>query len=109
MERRRDVYQALADQTRRDIIHLVASKSMTPNAIAEHFDVSRQAVSNHLQVVTECGLIVAVQKGRERHYEARLDALNEVLSWIEQQRQTWTARFDKMDKLLKAGTKERKN
>ncbi|MBS1544633.1 MAG: winged helix-turn-helix transcriptional regulator [Bacteroidetes bacterium] len=106
MERRRDVYQALADQTRRDIIHLVAGKPMTPNAIAGHFDVSRQAVSNHLQVLTECGLIVAVQKGRERYYEVRLDALVEVVSWIEQQRQTWTARFDKMDKLLKSGTEE---
>jgi DNA-binding transcriptional ArsR family regulator len=103
---RRDVFQAIADPTRRDIINLVTHQALTPNALAESFEVSRQAISKHLQILTECGLIVVKQQGRERYYEARLDRLKDVAHWIEQQQQVWTARFDRIDKLLKAEGKK---
>lgn len=108
MEKRRDVFQAIADPTRRDIVNLITHQALTPNALAESFDVSRQAISKHLQVLTECGLIVVKQSGRERHYEAKLDLLEEVTDWIEHQRQVWTARFDRIDKLLQAEKKKKK-
>lgn len=103
---RRDVFQAIADPTRRDIINLITHQALTPNALSESFEVSRQAISKHLQILTECGLIVVRRQGRERHYEARLDRLRDVTHWIEQQQQVWTARFDKIDKLLKAESKK---
>jgi len=106
MEIRRDVFQAIADPTRREIIHLVTHQTLTPNALSESFDVSRQAISKHLQILTECGLIIVKQQGRERHYEAKLDLLDDVTDWVEEQRHVWNARFDRIDKLLKSENKK---
>ncbi len=103
MEIRRDVFQAIADPTRREIINLVTHQTLTPNALSERFDISRQAISKHLQMLTECGLIKVKQHGRERHYEAKLDLLDDVTNWVEQQRKVWNVRFDKIDMLLKSG------
>jgi len=98
---RRDVFQAIADPTRREIINLVAFESLNLNAIAEKFKVSRPAISQHIKILTECGLIVIHQQGRERYCEARLQSLHEVSDWIEPFRKLWTERFDKLDDLLK--------
>lgn len=97
---RRDVFQAIADPTRRDIIHLVAHKSLNLNAVAEQFDISRPAISKHIKILTECGLIVIKQQGRERYCEAKLDKLHEVSDWVEQYRKLWTQRFDALDTYL---------
>jgi DNA-binding transcriptional ArsR family regulator len=100
MEIRRDVFQAIADPTRRQIISLVARQPLNLNAIAEKFDVSRQAVSLHVKILTECGLITIKQQGRERYCEARLKKLAEVSDWVDQYRQYWTSQFNKLDKYL---------
>lgn len=100
METRRDVFQAIADPTRRDIIHLITHRSLTPNTLSQNFAVSRQAISRHLQILTECGLIRVTQQGRERYYQVRIEMLDEVTNWVEKQRQTWEARFSRIDKLL---------
>ncbi|SEW40089.1 transcriptional regulator, ArsR family [Chitinophaga sp. YR573] len=97
---RRDVFQAIADPTRREIIHLVARQSLTQNAVADHFDISRPAVSKHIKILTECGLIVIKQQGRERYCEAQLKQLNEVSAWIEQYREFWTSKLDALGKFL---------
>jgi DNA-binding transcriptional ArsR family regulator len=97
---RRDVFQAIADPTRREIIHLVARQSLTQNAVADHFDISRPAVSKHIKILTECGLIVIKQQGRERYCEAQLKQLNEVSAWIEQYREFWTGKLDALGKFL---------
>jgi DNA-binding transcriptional ArsR family regulator len=100
MEIRRDVFQAIADPTRREIIGMLAQKPLNLNTIAENFDVSRQAISLHVKILTECGLIVISKQGRERYCEAKLDKLNEVSDWIEQYRKFWTERFNALDKYL---------
>jgi DNA-binding transcriptional ArsR family regulator len=100
MEARRDVFQAIADPTRRAIIGLVVKKPLTLNAVAEKFDMSRQAVSLHVKILTECGLIVIKRQGRERYCETKLDSLNEVSKWIEQYKQHWEDRLDSMEKYL---------
>ena len=100
METRRDVFQAIADPTRREIIGLLASQSLNLNAIAEKFDVTRQAVSLHVKILTECGLIVIKQQGRERLCEAKLDKLSEVYDWVDQYRELWNLRFKSLDKYL---------
>jgi DNA-binding transcriptional ArsR family regulator len=100
MEIRRDVFQAIADPTRREIIGMLAQKPLNLNSIAENFDVSRQAISLHVKILTECGLIVISKQGRERYCEAKLDKLNEVSDWIEQYRKFWTERFNALDKYL---------
>ncbi len=100
MEMRRDVFQAIADPTRRQIISLVARQPLNLNAIAEKFDVTRQAVSLHVKILTECGLIIIRQEGRERYCEAKLQKLNEVSDWIEQNRQFWNQQFKSLDKYL---------
>ena len=100
MQTRRDVFQAIADPTRREIINLVAFQSLNLNAIAEKFDVSRPAISQHIKLLTECGLIVIKKQGRERYCEARLKQLNEVSEWIEKYRKLWAGRFDRIDDLL---------
>ena len=97
---RRDVFQAIADPTRREIINLVAHQSLNLNAIAENFDVSRPAISQHIKILTECGLIVIKKQGRERYCEAKLQQLNEVSAWIERYRQFWAERYDALDDLL---------
>lgn len=98
---RRDVFQAIADPTRREIINMIAHKSLNLNAVAEHFDVSRPAISKHIKILTECGLIVIRQQGRERYCEAKLEKLNEVSGWVEQYRQFWAAKMDALDSYLK--------
>lgn len=100
MEIRRDVFQAIADPTRREIINLIAKKSQNLNSIADNFDVSRQAISLHIKILNECGLLSIKQQGRERYCEATLHQLNEVSTWIEQYRKLWESRFDAMGTLL---------
>jgi DNA-binding transcriptional ArsR family regulator len=109
METRRDVFQAIADPTRRQIIDLVVNKSRNLNSIAENFDVSRQAISLHIKILTECGLIVIKQKGRERYCEARLNKLSEVAVWIEKYKQFYESKFDNLEKYLNKLQKNNKN
>ncbi|MEO8770241.1 MAG: metalloregulator ArsR/SmtB family transcription factor [Ferruginibacter sp.] len=97
---RRDVFQAIADPTRRAILALIASQAMTPNALAEHFDSSRQAVSNHIKILTECQLVKQEQSGREIYYHFNPKKMKEVADWIEPFRKMWDDRFDKLDKVL---------
>jgi DNA-binding transcriptional ArsR family regulator len=104
---RRDVFQALADPTRRAILLLLASQAMTPNAIAEEFDSSRQAVSKHIQMLTECDLVKQEQKGREIYYHINADKMNEVDKWIEQFRKIWETRFNQLDEVLLKMKKQR--
>ena len=100
METRRDVFQAIADPTRRAIIGMVARKPAHVNAIAEQFDVSRQAVSLHLKILSECGLLHVQQNGRERIYEAKLEKLGEVYDWVDQYRDLWTYRLNALKDLI---------
>jgi len=100
MEARRDVFQAIADPTRRKIIGMVARESCNLNAIADNFDMSRQAISLHVKILTECGLISIKQQGRERICEAKLDKLNEVSLWIDQYRQFMERKFDSLESYL---------
>ena len=100
MQTRRDVFQAIADPTRRNIIELIAAQSLNLNAIAEKFDVSRPAISQHIKILTECGLVVIKKQGRERFCEARLTPLDEVAVWAEQYRKLWADKFDVIDQLL---------
>ena len=97
---RRDVFQAIADPTRREIIHLVSRQSLTQNEVADHFDISRPAVSKHIRILTECGLIEIRAQGRERYCEAKLAKLNEVSAWIEQYREFWTTKLNALGKFL---------
>ncbi len=97
---RRDVFQAIADPTRRAIIQMVAYQSLNLNAVAEKFDISRPAVSKHIRILTECGLVTIQQQGRERYCKARLNQLNEVSDWVEQYRQLWTRKLDDLDAYL---------
>ena len=97
---RRDVFQAIADPTRRAIILLIAVQAMTPNAIAEHFDTTRQAVSKHLRILTECQLVKQKQSGREIYYQLNETKLKEIDKWLEQFRKIWETRFDQLDKIL---------
>jgi DNA-binding transcriptional ArsR family regulator len=98
---RRDVFQAIADPNRRAIIGLLANQKLTINAVAEHFPISRPAISKHLKILTECGLVIVHRQGREKFCEARLDKLNEVTVWIEQSQRIWEQRFDRLDEYLK--------
>lgn len=97
---RRDIFQAIADPTRRAIIALIALKPMTPNALAEQFSTTRQAVSKHLQILTECELVKPSQQGREVFYQLEIDKMKEVDQWLEQFRKIWEARFSQLDELL---------
>jgi len=97
---RRDVFQAIADPTRREIIKLVAQQPMNLNAVAENFDVSRPAISKHIKILTECGLIKIKQQGRERFCEAQLDKLSEVSNWVEQYRRFWDEKLDALEAYL---------
>ena len=110
MESRRDVFQAIADPTRREIINLLANNpSMNLNGIAEKFDVTRQAVSLHVKILRECGLITIRQMGRERICEAQFDKLNEVSEWVEQYRKFWESKFDSLENYLAKLQKEKKD
>jgi len=106
METRRDVFQAIADPTRRQIIGLVSRQPLNLNAVAEKFDMTRQAVSLHIKILEECGLIILRQQGRERFCEAKLDKLNEVTDWVAQCQQFWNKQFDSLDKYLKNNKKK---
>lgn len=97
---RRDVFQAIADPTRRAIIMLLAVGALTPNAIAEHFDSSRQAVSKHLRILTECEILTQEQQGREIHYHLNADKMKDIEKWLEQFKQLLAKRFDQLDTVL---------
>src|SRR5574337_1311314 len=97
---RRDIFQAIADPTRRAIIALIALQAMTPNALAENFHTSRQAISKHLQILTECELVKQEQKGREIYYELDIKKMKEVDKWLEQFRNIWENQFNQLDKVL---------
>ena|SRR5689334_11243388 len=105
---RRDVFQAIADPTRRAILTLIAVQAMTPNALAEHFDSTRQAVSKHIQILTECQLVRQEQTGREIYYHFNPKKMKEVDKWLEPFRQLWEDRFDRLDKVLNNLKKEKK-
>jgi len=97
---RRDIFQAIADPTRRAIIALIALQAMTPNAIAENFNTTRQAVSKHLRILTECELVKQEQQGREIYYSLEINKMKEIDKWLEQYRKIWETRFNQLDKLL---------
>lgn len=97
---RRDVFQAIADPTRREIVNLLAHRSMNLNAVAENFDISRPAISKHIKILTECGLIAIRQEGRDRYCEAKLKKLNEVAEWVEQYRSFWNKKLDSLESYL---------
>ncbi len=101
---RRDVFQAIADPTRREIINVIARRSSNLNSVAENFDISRPAVSKHIKILTECGLIVIKQQGRERYCEANLKSLIQVSRWIEQYRVLWTSKLDALENFLSKET-----
>jgi DNA-binding transcriptional ArsR family regulator len=109
MEARRDVFQAIADPTRREIIGMVANSSLNLNTIADNFHMSRQAISLHIKILTECGLITIKQQGRERICQAKLDKLSEVSVWVEQYRQSWENKLDSLESYLNKLQKNRKN
>jgi DNA-binding transcriptional ArsR family regulator len=100
METRRDVFQAIADPTRRAIVMLLTLGAMTPNALAEHFDSSRQAVSKHLQILTECEIVKQEQHGREIHYHLNANKMKDIEKWLEQFKQSLAKRFDQLDTVL---------
>ena len=107
MEVRRDVFQAIADPTRRQIINLVASRSMNLNAVAEHFDTSRPAISKHIKILVECGLVTIRQEGRERYCDARLGKLKEVANWAEQYSQFWDKKLANLQTFLSKSKKSK--
>lgn len=97
---KRDVFYAIADETRRDIIGLLAKNSMTPNYVAESFDISRQAISKHIRILAECGILIVNQQGRERFYSVQPKKLAEVAYWIEPFRKMWDDKFNRLDNVL---------
>lgn len=101
MHLRRDVFQAIADPTRRAILLLLASQSMTAGAIASNFDTARPTVSKHLQILSECELLKQTQNGREIHYQINAQKMQEVASFIEPFRQMWDERFNKLENIMK--------
>lgn len=101
MELRRDVFQAIADPTRRAIITLVALHAMTPTAIAENFDSSRQTISKHIQILTECELLEQQQTGREIYYQLNARKIKEIADFIEPFRRLWEDRFSKLENIMK--------
>lgn len=105
---RRDIFQAIADPTRRAIITLIALQAMTPNAIADHFDTSRQAVSKHLRILAECELVRPEQRGREIYYQLEINKMKEIDKWLEQFRKIWEKRFSQLDTLLTTLKKPKK-
>ena len=108
MEIRRDIFQAIADPTRRAIIGLIAIQAMTPNAIAEHFENSRQAVSKHLRILTECELVKQEYRGREIYYSLEIEKMKEIDIWLEQYRKIWEVRFSQLDTVLSTIKKNQK-
>src|SRR6266480_1184774 len=105
---RRDIFQAIADPTRRAILVLIAAQAMTPNALAEHFDTTRQAVSKHLRILTECDLVKQEYQGREIYYQLEIEKMKEIDKWINQFRKIWETRFNQLDKVLSTIKKQKK-
>ncbi len=105
---RRDIFQAIADPTRRAIITLIALQAMTPNAIAENFHTTRQAISKHLRILTECEVVKQEQRGREIYYQLEVNKLKEMDKWIEQFRKIWETRFNQLDNVLSTIKKKKK-
>jgi DNA-binding transcriptional ArsR family regulator len=105
---RRDIFQAIADPTRRAILVLIAAQAMTPNALAEHFDSTRQAVSKHLRILTECELVKQEYQGREIYYQLEINKMKEIDKWIEQFRKIWETRFNQLDNVLSTLKKQKK-
>ena len=97
---RRDIFQAIADPTRRAILVLIAVQAMTPNAIAEHFDITRQSISKHLRILNECDLLAQKQEGREIFYELKIDKMKEIDNWLDQFRKIMEERFKQLDEVL---------
>jgi DNA-binding transcriptional ArsR family regulator len=97
---RRDVFQAIADPTRREILNMLAHKQLNVNSVAENFDVSRAAIYKHMKILIECGLIDMKQQGRERYCEAKLEGLNEVSVWVGQYKQFWENKLDSLENYL---------
>lgn len=108
VDMKRDVFQAIADPTRRAIIALVALQAMTPNALAEHFDTTRQAVSKHLRILTECEVLAQEQRGREIYYRLEIDKMKEIDEWLEQYRTIWESRFEQLEEVLAVMKKEKR-
>jgi DNA-binding transcriptional ArsR family regulator len=107
MKARRDVYQAIADPTRRAIINMIAAQPHNVNTIAENFDVSRQAISLHIQILIDCGLVTVKQQGRDRFCEAQLDQLSEVSIWVDQYRKHWEDKLDALERYVEKLKNER--
>lgn len=105
---RRDVFQAIADPTRREIISMITRGSLNLNSVAENFDISRPAISRHIKILSECGLLVIRQQGRERICEANLKSLNEVSEWVEQYREFWMSKLDALDSFLKTSSSSKR-
>ncbi|HEY4875060.1 MAG TPA: metalloregulator ArsR/SmtB family transcription factor [Puia sp.] len=107
---KRDVFQGIADPTRRSILHMISLTPLNVNSVSEKFDVSRAAIYKHIKILSECGLIVVNQKGRERYCEAQLQKLEEVSDWVEQYREIWNKRLDSLETYLqKLQSKKKKN
>jgi DNA-binding transcriptional ArsR family regulator len=106
---RRDVFHAIADPNRRAIIGLLANHKLTITAVAEHFPISRPAISKHIKILVECGLVVVQRQGREKYCEARLDKLSEVSTWVEHYQNVWEQRFDRLDEYLNEMQKKEKD
>ena len=104
---RRDVYQAIADPTRRAIINMIAAQPHNVNSIAEKFDVSRQAISLHVKILTDCGLVVIKKRGRDRFCEPQLDKLSEVSVWVDQYRRHWENKLDALETYIEKLKKQR--
>jgi DNA-binding transcriptional ArsR family regulator len=104
---RRDIFQAVADPTRRAIIALIALQAMTPSALAEHFDTTRQAISKHLRILTECELVRQEHQGREIYYQLEIEKMKEIDKWLDQFRKIWENRFEQLDELLSTIKKQR--
>jgi DNA-binding transcriptional ArsR family regulator len=105
---RRDIFQAIADPTRRSIIALIATHSMTPNAIAENFNTTRQSVSKHLRILTECELVKQEQQGREIYYSLKIEKMKEIDKWLKQFREIWETTFNQLDQVLLTMKKHKK-
>jgi len=108
METRRDIFQAIADPTRRAIVTLIAVHAMTPNALAEHFNTSRQAVSKHIKILTECELVKQEQQGREIYYSLEIEKMKEIDKWLDRVRKAWETQFNQLDTLLSTMKKQKK-
>ena len=100
MKTRRDIFQAIADPTRRAILMLLAVNAMTPNTLAAHFNTSRQAVSKHIQILSECDVVSQKQQGREIYYQIEIEKMKEIDIWLEKFRKIWENRFDQLNNIL---------